>query len=322
MNTKDLTNSINNLSGRMTNNNPLIPDVPFHPGPVYRPPPKPIKQDVSHPQSSQSSSSTVDINPNINFDFEENSPFQEGVMSETLQRPDKSFCQKPKQLGDLIHIGNLVHKYLPKQMDIDKILRVIQRKVLKGTHLPGEIKEIHAGNLHSSYFKDIYLYLSQNELHSSKLAIRRIETLAEKYILLDSLIFKITPEKEMAVLAVPETCVDKIIILYHSSLFAGHQGVVKTYLTISEKFFIPNLIHYLSSYIKGCHLCQLAPNKRMPPMQLQTRVNPNYVPLSRLSRDLKVMPRSHKGHKFILCIIDEVTNYLITVLYFKLDQKK
>ena len=29
--------------------------------------------------------------------------------------------------------------------------------------------------------------------------------------------------------------------------------------------------------------------------------------------DLKVMSRSHKGHKFILCIIDEVTNYLITV---------
>ena len=25
------------------------------------------------------------------------------------------------------------------------------------------------------------------------------------------------------------------------------------------------------------------------------------------------MPRSQKGHKFILCIIDEVTNYLITI---------
>ena len=25
------------------------------------------------------------------------------------------------------------------------------------------------------------------------------------------------------------------------------------------------------------------------------------------------MPRSSEGHKFILCIIDEVTNYLITV---------
>ena len=29
--------------------------------------------------------------------------------------------------------------------------------------------------------------------------------------------------------------------------------------------------------------------------------------------DLKVMPRSQKGYKFILCVIDEVTNYLITV---------
>ena len=29
------------------------------------------------------------------------------------------------------------------------------------------------------------------------------------------------------------------------------------------------------------------------------------------------MPRSHKGHKYILCIIDEVTNYLITVPIFQ-----
>ena len=125
--------------------------------------------------------------------------------------------------------------------------------------------------------------------------------------------FKITPEKEAAVLAIPETCVDRIIVLYHSSLFVGHQGVIKTYLTMNDKFFIPNLIHHLRPYIKGCHLCQLACNEKPPPKQLQTRINPIYIPLSRLSMDLKGMPRSHKGHKFILCIIDEVTNYLITV---------
>ena len=44
---------------------------------------------------------------NINFDFEENSPFQEGVMSETFQRLDKSFFQDPKELGDLINKGTL-----------------------------------------------------------------------------------------------------------------------------------------------------------------------------------------------------------------------
>ena len=29
------------------------------------------------------------------------------------------------------------------------------------------------------------------------------------------------------------------------------------------------------------------------------------------------MPRSHKGHKYILCITDEMTNYLITVPIFQ-----
>ena len=67
-------------------------------------------------------------------DFEENSPFQEGVISETIQKLDKSFFQNPKELKDLIDTGKLIHKFLPKQTDIDKILHIIQRKVLKVTH--------------------------------------------------------------------------------------------------------------------------------------------------------------------------------------------
>ena len=72
-------------------------------------------------------------------------------------------------------------------------------------------------------------------------------------------------------------------------------------------------MHCLHSYIKGCHICQLTRKDITPTRQLQTRINLNYRPLSRLNMDLKVMPKSHKGHKFILCIIDEVTSYLITV---------
>ena len=187
--------------------------------PILRPPIKPIKQNMTHDQSSQN---IQDINPNINFDFEENSLFQESIMSETFQRLDKSFFQEPKELGDLINKGNFVHKYLPKQTDIDKMLKMIQRKVLKGTHLPIKLKQIQAGYLCSPYFKDLYLYLSQNKFPSSKPAIRKIETLAEKSVLLDSLLFRISSEKETSVLAVPETCADKIITLYCKSLFAGH----------------------------------------------------------------------------------------------------
>ena len=67
-------------------------------------------------------------------------------------------------------------------------------------------------------------------------------------------------------LGVPEMCADNIIALYHLSPFVGHQGVIKTYLTIYDKFFIPNLIRYLRSYIKGCHICQLN-RKEKPPMR-------------------------------------------------------
>ena len=191
---------------------------------------------------------------------------------------------------------------------------MIQRKVLIGTHLPVEIKEIQVGYLNSPYFNDIYLYLAQKKLPSSKAAIKKVETIAEWYILLESLLFKITPthEKETTALAIPEIYADKIIVLYHSSLFAGDQGVIKAYQTISDKFFIPNRIHYLWSYIKGCHICQLACNEKLPARQLQARINPNYTPLSRLSMDLKAMPKLYNSHRYTLCIIDEVTNYLIT----------
>ena len=79
-------------------------------------------------------------------------------------------------------MGNLIHKFLPKQTDIDKMLHVIQRKVLKGTHLLIEIKEIQEHYLHSPYFKETYQYLSQNKLLNSKQAIKKLEALSERYV--------------------------------------------------------------------------------------------------------------------------------------------
>ena len=215
----------------------MIQDIgresPFYPDPNFRPPPKPIKSAVLDIPGS-----LLDIDPELNTNFKDNSPFQEGVISELYQSPDNSYFQGPQELESLIEMGRLVWQCLLKQSDTDKILKIIQRKVLNGTHLPVTLKEIQAGYWISTYFKDLYLYLAQNKLPNTKTAICKVEMLAERYILLDSLLFEIvtTPEKETALLAIPEICTDKIITLYHSSLFAGHQGVIKTYLTISDKF--------------------------------------------------------------------------------------
>ena len=241
--------------------------TPSYHDPYARPPPKP--PDTSDPLDSQKD--LLDNDSDRKVEIEENSPFQEGIISEIYERPDNSYMQEPQELTDPIDTTKLIQKYLPKQTDIDKILDIIKRKVLKGTHLPLTTKEIQAGYLTSPYFKDLYLFLSQNKLPSKRSAIRKVETLAESFVLLDLLIFKLvtTPDKEAAVLAIPEVCVDKIIALYHTSLFTGHQGVVKTYLTMKDKFFIPNLMHYLRSFIKGCHVCQLSRSNKPPTRQLQ-----------------------------------------------------
>ena len=185
---------------------------------------------------------------------------------------------------------------------------------MKGTHLPLSFKDIQAGYLASSFFKDLYTYLAQNLMPHKRHTSHKVEVLAKSFILLDTLLFKLVTilEKEKALLAIPENCADKIIELYHSSLFAGHQGVIKTYLTISDKFFIPHLMHYLRSYLSACHICQLFRNNKPPSRQLEITINLNYELMSRLSMDLKMMPKSQKGHQFILCMIDEMTNYLIT----------
>ena len=150
-------------------------EIPAYPDPIYRPPPKPTEIPLQEIPRK-----LMDLDTDINMDFKENSPYQEGVISETYQRPNRSYFQEPPELDSLISTGNLAQKFLPNQADIHKILKIIQRTVLKGTHLPVTVKEIQAGYLISPYFKDIYLYLAQNKLPSAKTAICKVETLAEK----------------------------------------------------------------------------------------------------------------------------------------------
>ena len=111
---------------------PIGPKIKHRPVPLYcdpyvRPPPRP--PDVTNSVDNQKDLLENDIDQNLNI--EENSPFQEGIISKTYERPDRSYVQEPYKLKDMIDTPKLVQKYLPKQMDIHKILDIIKRKVLK-----------------------------------------------------------------------------------------------------------------------------------------------------------------------------------------------
>ena len=176
---------------------PNIPNQVFS-QPIVRLPPRPPDPLGSNPK--------VTAQIETNLDFEENSPHQEGIITETYKSPDKSYLEQPQKLSDLVDSTNIIHKYLPKEVDIEKILNIIKRKVLKGTHLPLIIKEIQAGYLSSSFFKDVFVYLAQNKLPNKKNAVPKVLTLSQNYVLLDQLLFKVItiPDKEKALLAIPE----------------------------------------------------------------------------------------------------------------------
>ena len=98
------------------------PKIQHRPSPQYhdpytRPPPRP--PDVTDPLDSQKDLSDNDLDRNV--DIEENSPFQEGIILEIYERLGTSYVQEPQELKDLIDTTKLIQKFLPKQMDIDKI---------------------------------------------------------------------------------------------------------------------------------------------------------------------------------------------------------
>ena len=145
-----------------------------------------------------------DLGADPNMDIEENSPHQEGFITKTYVAPDQSYLEQPQELIKLVNTSKVVQKYHPWQADIDKILNIIKKKVLKGMHLPLTIKEIQAGYLASSFFKDLYKYLAQNIMPHKRHARHKVEALAESFILLDSLLFKLVMilDKEKALLAI------------------------------------------------------------------------------------------------------------------------
>ena len=59
--------------------------IPFYPDPIMKPPPRPPDREIQNDGQR-----SLDLDIEINKDFEENSPYQEGIISEIYQRPDKS----------------------------------------------------------------------------------------------------------------------------------------------------------------------------------------------------------------------------------------
>ena len=98
---------------------------------------------------------------------------------------------------------------------------------------------------------------------------------------------------------------------YHDSLLAGHQGFVRTYAAIREKYYWPRMWKSVEEYTKTCYPCQTASNYRPRPPPLG-KFPPFSEPCiwSRVHIDFLGPLREAKGkEKYILLVVDAFSKW-------------
>ena len=230
------------------------------------------------------------------------------------------------RLLDNVKNENIFSKHLSKQAELDKYMQKLKKKIINNYEVPLMTKELIPEYKRSPFFKDIYKYITIGRipLEITGKASHNLQRECENYLIAEGVLFRIRipiePDQEPELLlCVPQKHTPYLLYYYHDSLLAGHQGVTRMYLTLREKFFVPNLFDCIQTYVQSCEICQVTQNRNKERKAYHIRVPFDFKPMTRLSYDIKHMPVSSKGYKYILFVTCEVSNYTVTIPLIKED---
>jgi hypothetical protein len=215
--------------------------------------------------------------------------------------------------------NQVVSGHLPCHNEVRKHLDLIKQKCLRDFDIPLKAAEIKREYQNSGEFSDLYKFLRFGELPSRKKRALNVMHKSESFILIQNLLFRISfhdPVDELSLqLCVPESQGDFIISMFHDSLFAMHQGVVRTYNTIRRKYFIPGLFDRVVIYVRSCTVCQerKVPQARDSHQVHQPRIFAEYKPFGEVHVDIKQMFPATDGSSYLLIATCVQTRYVIGI---------
>ena len=258
-------------------------------------------------------------NPNAQqdpFDTQMEVPFTEDTVKPIFKKPEIVDFEIPPVLEEMIPDGSLIHKYLPKQADIDKILTQINRKYLRRMHLPCSLKDMQAAYMQSPHFCDVYNAIMFNKYPKHRKAIEKLhQAMLSQYVVQGGLLYiymKNNFGEQEPVLCVPPSKIDIFLDRYHTSLLGGHSGITKCYQTLRQRIYCPSLPYYVRLYIISCHICQLFKNSKRFDQPLMRRFYDINTPtMTNISMDIKHMPPSKSPYKYILVLLCDISNFLV-----------
>ena len=191
---------------------------------------------------------------------------------------------------------SIIHQHIPRQSDIDKIVRNIETHVILSLELLIQAQDLIKAYQHSTHFCDIYQYITDGKLPSSTNVQNCIRAEALNYVVINHFLFRIDTRKDKDadkgnsfLLLIPEKYEPIIFNTYHNSLLAGHQGPYHTVMSIRQKLFIHNLMNKVKRYIEACHTSLKTKPKYMKNRPIYGRIPVDYAPMQDLSIDIKTM---------------------------------
>lgn len=99
----------------------------------------------------------------------------------------------------------------------------------------------------------------------------------------------------------------------HDPPLSGHCGIYKTFSRVASKFYWPKMRSDVATYVRNCYICAAFKPSQQPVDGLASHPKPSR-PWEVVSSDIiGPLPRSSKGHSFILVVCDYLTKFPIVI---------
>ena len=211
---------------------------------------------------------------------------------------------------------SLFRKHIPKQQEIDALLKNLRKWVLHNLMVNLDTKDLIENYTKSLRYREIYNYIADGRLPGNVITQKKIAGEAANYIVVNGLLFKIAQHKESGkwkhylLLVIPEKFETNILNMYHNSLLAMHQGPYHTFLTMRKQFYFPNMLPKIQKYIEACALCQRTKPKNTKQRLYYGCIPIEYIPCENLAVDLKKMPMEILYYEFLFIATCKKTNFV------------
>ena len=109
----------------------------------------------------------------------------------TIRPPDIEYTQKSQSLVPVDTPLSIIRKHIPRQSDIDKIVKSIETCVIHGLELPIQAQDLIKVYQTLACFRDIHHYITNGKLPSGSKAQNCIQAEALNCVIVNNFLFRI-----------------------------------------------------------------------------------------------------------------------------------